>query len=285
MIPTIRQSCCESHESLDFAPSYMTATTSSTRNDNGEVLSLPEAAIEDQTQGDIQTQVSSPLFRLSPELRNIIYKYAFDGRDDECGWDEEHNCPKINLINASRNAPSNELLRSCRRINSECRALFVKAQRMFWSSTTFTLAFKKEVYSIFEPVAFPNHLPNNQIRSIARIIVDIVVDQETTLTATLTPNLRRNSWNVRRAANYPSDYSEELDKLHWTIPSTQPCHTECLPLFAYAQVNVKLCDMFPPASRAPGKCVVCGDGLVQRCRVIGDRTLWLLLLGFVICSK
>lgn len=175
-IPTDRQSRCEPHEVLDFAPSYMTATISSTRNDSGEVLSLPEAAIEDQIQGDIQPQDNSPLFRLSPELRNIIYKYAFDGRDDQCGWDEEHNCPKINLINASRHAPSNELVRTCRRIHFESRAFFVKAQRAFWESTTFTLTFveKTSLNANVDMINFPEHLTNDQISMIARIIVNIV---------------------------------------------------------------------------------------------------------------
>lgn len=41
-------------------------------------------------------------------------------------------------------APSNELLRTCRRIHNESRGMFVKAQRDFWKDNAFAIELKDD---------------------------------------------------------------------------------------------------------------------------------------------
>lgn len=45
------------------------------------------------------------------------------------------------LFHASHYFPSNQLLRTFRRVYSESKGLLIESQRFFWSQTTFTLNF------------------------------------------------------------------------------------------------------------------------------------------------
>jgi len=87
-------------------------------------------------------QSTCPLFRLAPELRNTICTYVVYSKFDLAffQWDEEHNSPKLSLKQAQARAPSNDLLRTCRRIHNESKGIFVEAKTRYWSDTTFTLA-------------------------------------------------------------------------------------------------------------------------------------------------
>jgi hypothetical protein len=90
--------------------------------------------LETITTADIEKmddQDKCPLFKLPPELRNAIYAYTIDHTDGQYGWIETQAGPKISLFNAKKCAPSNELLRTCRRAYAEGRGIFVGAQRDF----------------------------------------------------------------------------------------------------------------------------------------------------------
>lgn len=115
-------------------------------NEDGSAPTTPAltAAISTKEHPHANDQSTCFLFRLPPEIRNTIYTYALNCkiaqcRCAHCRWDEEHNCPQVNLKHAKPRAPSNELLRTCRRIFNEGKGLFVKAQRDFWSNSTFVL--------------------------------------------------------------------------------------------------------------------------------------------------
>lgn len=292
MLPSNRPSGDESHTALESNPADATTITSSTTNDDSDVLPLHE------TQGRIQTQDYSPLFRLSPELRNIIYKYVFDGRDDECGWDEDHGCPKIDLVNASRCAPSNGLLRTCRRINSESRAFFVESERKFWSNTTFTLTFKenKSLRLDYGPAAFPSLLCNENISRIARITIDLVVtvaDKPKFLNIGVKPTGTKNSesWNVSRTENYKGHYSEKLDTLNWLLPWKQSYHSECQPLLTYQQVRARIRLFtfdrpyidFDFDIRGRHNCIVCGGNVETQ--VSSNRRADLMAVVAWVCEE
>jgi hypothetical protein len=76
---------------------------------------------------DVDAQDECLLFKLPPELRNAIYTYTIDRTDGQYGWIEDHDGPKLSLLNAKTCAPSNELLTTCRRIYAEGRGIFVQA--------------------------------------------------------------------------------------------------------------------------------------------------------------
>jgi hypothetical protein len=119
----------------------MSATSSHNDSDVPETLASVNTG---HTGKQINDQIACPLFRLPPELRNTTYTYVLNCKIAQCRcghwhWDEEHNCPRVNLKHAKPRAPSNELLGSCRRVHNEGRGLFVKAQRAFWGNSTFFL--------------------------------------------------------------------------------------------------------------------------------------------------
>jgi hypothetical protein len=127
------------------------ATSPARKNSNTNHSSIKAAATLDgdapatdqtqQLQVHANAQDESLLFHLPPELRlaiytNVVYnKYSLP----QFEWDDEHNSPKLNLKCAQPRAPSNELLRTCRSVYDESKGVFIKAQREFWSDTTFTL--------------------------------------------------------------------------------------------------------------------------------------------------
>lgn len=78
----------------------------------------------------LDTQDECSLFRLSPELRNIIYGYAFSQKEPP----EVHTASQrtaISLAIVRDYAPSNGFLRTCRSTHNEARGMFVKVQRDF----------------------------------------------------------------------------------------------------------------------------------------------------------
>jgi ferredoxin len=122
----------------------------------------------------MNAQDGCPLFHLPPELRNAIYAYAIDRTDGRYGWIEDHDGPKISLLNARQCAPSNELLVTCRRICAEGRGIFVQAQRDFLSKTTFTLEVAREYEG--QPsraAAYLDNLTEEQISGMSRITIEV----------------------------------------------------------------------------------------------------------------
>lgn len=116
-------------------------------------------------------QDSSPLFRLPPELRSVIYAYAIEYKhhcdDEQCG-------SNISLLDAARTAPSNELLGTCRRIYTEGKGIFIKAQREFWSTTIFTINIAYPQGTLAGLAHSLDSLCDEQIRLISRIAINVV---------------------------------------------------------------------------------------------------------------
>lgn len=91
----------------------------------------------------LDTQEECCLFRLSPEIRNIIYGYVFSQKEDP----ENHTGSQqtaISLVAVRYYAPSKEVLGACRRIHNKSRGMFVKAQRDFWKDNAFAIELKDD---------------------------------------------------------------------------------------------------------------------------------------------
>lgn len=124
-----------------------------------------------------------PLLSPPPELRNTVYNYVVYSKYalPQFQWDEEHNSPELNLMHAKPRSPSNELLRTCRSIYDESKGVFLKAQREFWSDTTFTL--KLVVNPLLCSFRYLESLLDEQANHMTR--VNIYIDSQTPLTVLL----------------------------------------------------------------------------------------------------
>lgn len=137
-------------------------------------------AIEPQTI-KLDAQEECSLFRLSPEIRNIIYGYAFGQKI----YPEDHAEAQrvaISLAAVGYYAPSNELLRTCHRIHNESRGMFVKAQRDFWKDNAFAIELKDDWGNA--PVDTNKGMETSDLREAQlELIPRIVIDVETKTTS------------------------------------------------------------------------------------------------------
>lgn len=85
-------------------------------------------------------QKNCPLLHLPPELRNLIYTYAFSSEVPKNVFRSrlpvKRPLEMIDLENAINLGPSNELLATCRRIRHEADGIFVASRSAFWESNT-----------------------------------------------------------------------------------------------------------------------------------------------------
>lgn len=85
-------------------------------------------------------QKNCPLLCLPPELRNLIYTYAFSSEVPKNVFRSrlpvESPLDIIDLENAITLAPSNDLLATCWRIHNEAHGIFIASRRAFWKSNT-----------------------------------------------------------------------------------------------------------------------------------------------------
>jgi hypothetical protein len=118
-------------------------------------------------------QTNCPLFRLPPELRNTIYAYVFYSKYSlpQFQWDEQHDCPELNLKCAQPRALPIEPLRTCRSIHKESKGIYVEAKTQFWSDTTFTL--KLPECPLHNSFGYFECLLDEQARRISRVNIDI----------------------------------------------------------------------------------------------------------------
>ena len=125
----------------------------------------------------VSDQSSCLLFRLPPELRNIIYTYVVYSKYGvpHFQWDEEHNSPKLDLKCAQQRAPSNELLRTCRRIYAESKGTFLEAETLFGSDTTFTLSLP--IDSPHTSFGYLECLLDDQVKHMTRVNIDVHAPQ------------------------------------------------------------------------------------------------------------
>lgn len=111
---------------------------------------LPDMTMTSQetpSRSPMHQQQQSPLFRLPSELRNEIYERAFATRDGPVHMNNAaadfstsgagatgaaQEFTPSNLGRVTPTAPSAAILRSCRRIRKESRALFATASQAYW---------------------------------------------------------------------------------------------------------------------------------------------------------
>jgi hypothetical protein len=82
-------------------------------------------------------QQDCPLFVLSKELRDEIYKLAFTPTIDETPSTNDDEL--IDLTRAIALAPSNALMASCKRLYHDAADIYVTARRQFWSENHFVI--------------------------------------------------------------------------------------------------------------------------------------------------
>lgn len=88
-------------------------------------------------------QKRSPLFRLPPELRNLIYTHVLRPEVPKnvlrSRLPVESPLEVVDLENAINIGPSNELLATCWRIYNEADGIFIASRSAFWESNTILL--------------------------------------------------------------------------------------------------------------------------------------------------
>jgi hypothetical protein len=82
-------------------------------------------------------QQDCPIFLLSKELRDEIYKLAFTPTIDETRSTNDDEL--IDLTRAIAIAPSNALMASCSRLYHDAATIYVAARRQFWSENRFVI--------------------------------------------------------------------------------------------------------------------------------------------------
>jgi hypothetical protein len=188
------------------------------------------ATAEDE---EMDAQDSCLLFKLPPELRNQIYAYAIDRTDGQYGWVEDHDGPRISLLNAKQCAPSNELLTTCRRIFGEGRGIFVQAQRDFWSKTTFTFGISGHDS---HAGACLDDLSDEQVNSITSITIKVYIDF-LKIHLGSAAGQRPTSWGTQVKVDDNHESHESLmytfehlkDQLFWTPPRHGCCQYTLTP--------------------------------------------------------
>lgn len=120
----------------------------------------------------MNAQTHCYLFRLPRELRDIVYGYVLSRKDLESQRSGQR--PVVDLYNQhGRCAPSNELLRTCRRVYDEGKDTFRREQRRFWSDSVFTICLvKREPHNEFF-VDFPTRVNNAQFDNITRLRISM----------------------------------------------------------------------------------------------------------------
>jgi hypothetical protein len=232
--------------------------------------------LETITTADIEkmdAQDKCPLFKLPPELRNAIYAYTIDHTDGQYGWIETQDGPKISLFNAKKCAPSNELLRTCRRAYAEGRGIFVGAQRDFWSKTTFTFGLRHGCGHEDTPdrvAAWLDSLCEEQVNSITHLTIKTHTFDPFKVHLSATDESGPTSWAIEWNTAHASlttsmDFGKELKAYFLGL---QFSHGRCQCPSTYAQLRSKVYpaiydlptygrymdDDFVPATGACGLC-------------------------------
>lgn len=204
----------------------------------------------------MQLQENSPLFCLPPELRNKIYRYAFQSDDGKHGWDNDHDCPKVDMLIASRCAPSNELLRTCRRIHAESRGFFIESQRDFWSNTTFTLTLVNRESSdgiAAGPVHLVEDLCNEQISCMAHVVISLPDVYRKHILVKLSPCTVTKGLTIAVGKADGTQIKRYLlDSVERLHPILKSCHPECLSILTYEQVGTRM--LMPRRFESDGEC-------------------------------
>jgi hypothetical protein len=126
-------------------------------------------------------QEACPLFRLPPELRIEIYKYALSEAQPKqkttTRLPVKSPIEVIDLDNVLTLRPSNKLLETCRMIHAEARGNFVAAQRAFWASNNFQITLKKDWGSATgdctKPRTIITHILPMQLNMIPRVVISV----------------------------------------------------------------------------------------------------------------
>jgi hypothetical protein len=103
----------------------------------------------------MQPQSESPLFRLPPELRRMIYGYVFAAKEPA-----SHD-QGMTISEAQSAKPATDLLLTCQMIFQDAHDTFEVARTHFWTNTVFSI-----------------HLESSQALFFSRIFWDNVIDFE-----------------------------------------------------------------------------------------------------------
>ena len=98
----------------------------------------------------INAQQNCPLFLLSQELRDKIYKLAFPIDTEETS---SANKEPIHVTRIRAFAPSNGLMASCYRLWIETSVFYAESRRAFWRSNRFLIPMEVNAASASSPVA------------------------------------------------------------------------------------------------------------------------------------
>lgn len=130
-----------------FADSIVCQSAPKTPKKASKVASDLAANASSSSTAPTNSQTSSPLFKLPPELRNTIYVYVFtqsEDNDDSPPSDNLGVSKPVDLYNVEKIAPSGAFLLSCRLTLTEGQSLFLQAQRDFWKENIFSIELRED---------------------------------------------------------------------------------------------------------------------------------------------